>query len=170
MPTSGKNESVNYALMAGSIKRMMTAIVMLSMSLVVAACASGPSKSDLDDEVRRLCAIDGGIKVYETVALPANQFDSSGNVRIPFKRYAKPDDNFFIEAETVLLWTGNPQLDRMHSRVIRRSDGKVLGESIRYGRGGGDIPGPWHDSSLICPDPKIPPYLEQSIFLKDDRK
>lgn len=32
-------------------------------------CFAGCEKSYLDDEVRRLCAIDGGVKVHETVRL-----------------------------------------------------------------------------------------------------
>ncbi len=52
---------------------MKTFFAFLSMLSLTAACA-GPSKGQLDDEVRRLCAIDGGIKVYETVQLPAEKF------------------------------------------------------------------------------------------------
>ncbi len=32
-------------------------------------------KARLDREVERLCAIDGGVKVYETVTLPPDKFD-----------------------------------------------------------------------------------------------
>ena len=40
------------------------------------ACASGPIvKAALDDEISRLCAIDGGVKVYEIVTLPADKFN-----------------------------------------------------------------------------------------------
>ena len=86
-------------------------IPMLCALPFVAACASGPSKADLDDEVRRLCAIDGGIKVYETVRLPAEKFDPYGNVRVPSKARAKPKDEYFFEREQT-----NDHLHRAASR------------------------------------------------------
>lgn len=46
---------------------------------------ASPSKSELDSEVKRLCAIDSGIKVYETVKLPAEIFDKWGVIKIPIK-------------------------------------------------------------------------------------
>ncbi|MBP9101513.1 MAG: hypothetical protein KBF68_09110 [Nitrosomonas sp.] len=41
-------------------------------------------KARLDREVKRLCAIDGGIKVYETVKLPAERFGKD------WGRYTRP--------------------------------------------------------------------------------
>lgn len=43
--------------------QIATSVLLL---LLLTGCSSAPSKSDLDAEVKRLCAIDGGIKVYET--------------------------------------------------------------------------------------------------------
>lgn len=146
-------------------------IPMLCVLPLVAACAGGPSKSDLDDEVRRLCAIDGGVKVYETVKLPAEKFDRWGNVRIPSKETATPSDEYIYESETAILQPGNPQMIRTSYRIIRRSDGKVMGTSIRYGRGGGDIPGPWHPSSFLCPEiSRNIPSIESSVFIKGELK
>lgn len=105
--------------------------------LPLAACSATPSKSELDAEVKRLCAIDGGIKVYETVRLPAERFDQHGNVRIPSKTKAKPTDEYYYDSETVYLREGDPTVIRMVTRIVRRNDEKVLGESVRYARGGG---------------------------------
>ena len=52
---------------------MKTFIALLLLLPVIAGCAT-PSQIMLDAEVKRLCAIDGGIKVYETVRLPAERF------------------------------------------------------------------------------------------------
>ncbi|MDY0014282.1 MAG: hypothetical protein RBS40_15515 [Rhodocyclaceae bacterium] len=142
----------------------MKNLISILLLLPLVACSSTPSKSELDAEVKRLCAIDGGIKVYETVKLPAEKFDQYGNVRIPSK--AKSTDEYYYDSETIYLREGDPTVTRMVTRIVRRSDGKVLGESIRYARGGGDLPGPWHPSSFICPSPTEKPYLEPSIFLK----
>jgi len=124
----------------------------------------------LDYQVRELCAKDGGIKVYETVRLPVNGFDKYGNVSVPFKEYAKSSDEYYYEMDTHYYRKGNPEMSRSRYQVVRRSDGKVLGESVYYGRGGGDLPGPWHGSSFTCPEPTQSIGLEKSIFLKGDKK
>ncbi len=143
-----------------------TFVIGLALLPVLVGCDT-PSQIEADAEVRRLCAIDGGVKVYETVKLPADRFDQYGNVGIPNRRYAQPTDEYFYELETEYLRSGDPTLVRHVGRIFRRSDNKVLGESIRYGRGGGDLPGPWHSSSFSCPG--ISPAtdkLESSVFQK----
>lgn len=146
---------------------MRTLFTLLLLLPLATACASGPSKSELDAEVKRLCAIDGGIKVYERVRLPAERFDKYGNLRIPSKENAKPDDEYYYELDIHYYRKGNPELSRDHFKIFRRSDQKLLGESIRYGRGGGDMLGPWHGSSFVCPEiSSNQPSLEKSIFLK----
>ncbi|HQN47259.1 MAG TPA: hypothetical protein PK034_09405, partial [Rugosibacter sp.] len=116
---------------------MRTLISILLLLPLATACASGPLvKSELDAEVKRLCAIDGGIKVYETVTLPPELIDKYGGIRLPSKTLAKLSDEYYYELEIHYYRKGNPEMSRSHYRVIRRSDGKVLGESIRYGRGG----------------------------------
>lgn len=137
--------------------------------LACAVVLTGCEKARLDEEVRRLCAKDGGIKVYETVKLSPERFDPYGNVRIPSKKDAKPSDEYFYESETTNLRIGDPAMWRDHDRIIRRSDGKVLGEFVHYARRGGDIPGPWHESSFGCPDIKNLPNFENSIFVKEKK-
>lgn len=50
-----------------------------------------------DKKIADLCSRDGGIRVYERVALRADQFDAFGNPRIPDKLNAKPTDPYFYE-------------------------------------------------------------------------
>lgn len=144
----------------------------LYLSLLVSVTfLSGCEQHRLDQQVKELCAKDGGIKVYETVTLPSENFDQWGNVKINIKKYSKPDDAYYLEMDTQFLRKGNPTLVRMVARAVRNSDGKVLGESVRYGRGGGDIPGPWHPSSYTCPEiSQSQPSLESSVFLKGNAK
>jgi hypothetical protein len=146
--------------------------VLLLLTPLATGCAAGPSKADLDDEVRRLCAIDGGVKVYETVTLPAERFDKYGNVRIPLKRSAKPGDDYFYEGVTSVLKPGDPDgagtatVFRMSFKVYRAEDNKLLGEDVTYVRRGGDLPGPWHPSSFTCPSITKTSGVEKQIFLK----
>lgn len=130
---------------------MKTLLVILLALQFVTACISGPSKGQLDDEVKRLCAIDGGIKVYETVKLPAERFDKYGQIRVPAKWLGKPEDEYYSESSTNYLIRGNPEMWKFHFKLYRRSDEKLIGETISYTRIGGDIPGPWHSSSFQCP-------------------
>ena len=127
-------------------------------------------KLQLDKQVRELCAKDGGVKIYETVELTPDLLDWAGRIWIPDKAHAKPSDKYYTETDIHYYRQGNPDLSRRQYRIIRRSDGKVLGELVFYGRGGGDLPGPWHDSSFTCPDPTKIPNFESSIFLKGSRK
>lgn len=120
-----------------------------------------------DARVREMCAKDGGVRVYETAPLTQNLIDKAGRIWIPDKERMKPTDKYYYESEDHYYRQGNPTLLQSRYRIIRRTDGKVLGESIFYGRGGGDLPGPWHESSFTCPNPIQSPGLETSIFKGD---
>lgn len=146
---------------------MKTLLVILLALQFVTACISGPSKGQLDDEVKRLCAIDGGIKVYETVKLPAERFDKYGQIRVPAKWLGKPEDEYYSESSTNYLIRGNPEMWKFHFKLYRRSDEKLIGETISYTRIGGDIPGPWHSSSFQCPQKEDSGYLIREIFIKE---
>lgn len=124
-----------------------------------------------DIQVDRMCRVDGGVKVYETAHLPAEQIDERGNSRLLSKDAARSADQYYYQRDYIHYRERDPQVTRVQHRIIRRSDGKVLGESIRYTRGGGGLPGPWHGSSYICPPvSKESPSLERSIFTrKSDR-
>jgi len=146
-------------------RRMNTKLLAPFLLPLAAACSSGPiAKAALDDEVRRLCAIDGGIKVYETVKLPAENFNQQGNVLIPDKANAKPNDDYYYEWNVNYLLRGNPELWRSEHQIVRAHDGKIIGKSVRYSRRGGDASGPWHESSFSCPEIGSQSSLEKSIF------
>jgi hypothetical protein len=150
---------------------MKTLISLLLLLPLATACASGPGKAELDDEVKRLCAIDGGVKVYETVRLSAEKYDELKRVNfvLPDKSRAKSTDEYYVDTDRHYFRQGNPEMSRRQYRIIRRSDQKILGELVFYGRGGGDLPGPWHGSSFTCPDP-TQVHFESAIFVKGDEQ
>jgi len=152
-----------------SANKSLVVVISVMIALGYAWWAVG-EKMWLDHQVRVLCAKDGGIKVYETVKLPADKFNKYGNVSIPYKERAKPEDKYYLEWKITYLKKGNPSLWQSHHRLIRHSDQKLLGESIMYARSGGDLPGPWHGTSFKCPDPTQHPSLESSVFVKGDNK
>jgi hypothetical protein len=139
--------------------RTLFAVALLLLS--VATGCSTPSKADLDAEVKRLCAIDGGVRVYEAVKLPPEKFNQRGQVA--FYRPGQgedalgPDYIFKSDEQYILGGRSTPEeiaMRRIHSQVMRRADGKLLGEAVMYNRTGGDMPGPWMPSSYYCPDPR----------------
>jgi hypothetical protein len=142
---------------------LIAAIGMLS------ACAT-PSQRAADAEVRRLCAIDGGIKVYETVELPPEKFNEWGQIN--FLRYTQGENalgaEYIFKREITYFEKVNPHIIRFHSKVIRRDDSKLLGETTLYKRSGGDLPLPGYPSSYFCPsvnEADVNALLKQ-IFIK----
>lgn len=124
-----------------------------------------------DAKVRELCARDGGIKVYETVQLPAEQFDKYGNIGVSSKKYAKATDQYYYVIDERIIRNNDPRIIRYATRIMRRVDDKILGIAIRYGRGGGDLPGPWAASTYDCPSiENAEGKLEPSIFSKIGEK
>lgn len=93
----------------------------------------------VDHQVRELCAKDGGVKVYETVKLPADKFNQYGQI----ENFRPIDGENALGPDYKYIWhyidlkKGDPSLSRSHTLIIRRSDNKLLGESISYSRGGG---------------------------------
>ena len=141
--------------------------------LFTPAAISNARKAYYDRQVRALCAKDGGVRVYETVKLAAARLTPSGqpNFDIPIVPHSqlKDSDDFFLEWEIASLKLGNPKLKRRQFRLVRRSDNRLLGESVSYSREGGDLPGPWVGSSFVCPDPTKGKSLEGSVFLRGER-
>lgn len=142
-----------------------TGAVGLAFALALATLLPGCEKWQLDAQVRELCAKDGGMKIYETVALPADQFDQWGVLKgfRPTEREGSLGPDYSYVNETTYIRKGNPEMSRSHTSVVRRRDGKVLGEIVRYSRRGGDAPGPWADSYFSCPpiDPSQPDLLRR---------
>jgi len=139
--------------------------------LSVPALVSNGVKAYYDRQVREMCAKDGGVRVYETVRLPAEKFDELKRVNfvLPDKTQVEPADEYYSETARHYYRKGNPEVSRRQYRIIRRSDQKILGELVFYGRGGGDLPGPWHGSSFTCPSPTQVRF-ESAIFEKGDEQ
>jgi len=139
---------------------MKKIIFVLLISITVYAMFFS-EKARLDREVDRLCTIDGGIKVYETVTLPADKFNERGEINF----YKPTQRENALEPEYIFKWDihyykkSDPSrqdihessMKRDHIQIIRKSDMKLLGEFVLYRRAGGDLPGPWHPSSYRCP-------------------
>ena len=140
----------------------MRKLIPLLFLPLFASCA----KYALDAEVDRLCAIDGGVKVYETVTLPPEKFNEWGQINFyqPIRGENALGPEYLYQSETHYYGEGNPQMLRYHEEVFRRSDGTLLGETTIYVRSGGE----WAPSSYHCPPTSE--SSEQELFKKIFRK
>ena len=120
---------------------------LLLFILMIACCAgcSSVTQMKMDAEVDRLCAIDGGLKIHETVTLPLNKFNKYNQIN--FVKFTQGENalgpDYIWKWKSEYLQPGgdphaNSRMWRSHMQIFRRSDGKLLGESIRYSRYGGD--------------------------------
>jgi hypothetical protein len=146
------------------MKRLASLLLALDLLSGCVSC----TKIKMDAEVDRLCAIDGGIKIYETVSLPPEKFAKNGDINF----YVGSGGENWLGPEYIWKWDnkylqpgGDPNaslsLRRAHLQIFRRSDGKLLGKSIYYSRVGGDsrflneLMGGPPESSYSCPKGSI---------------
>ncbi|MCL2075399.1 MAG: hypothetical protein FWH15_02950 [Betaproteobacteria bacterium] len=134
--------------------------------LVASFWYGGGRKYYYDAEVNRLCAIDGGVKVYETVELPPEKFNEWGQVNFyePMQGENALGSEYVYLREYHYFKRGNPDLFRIGTKIIRRSDEMLLGESAVYIRRDGDFPGPMHPSSFMCPESSIERDVLRQVF------
>lgn len=133
------------------------------LAFLLAGCFR--EKDLLDAEVRKLCAQDGGVKVYETEKVPKELFNEFGEVLVRPVEKASSTDKYAYLAGIKYLQKGNPEMSRTHFQIIRRHDGKVLAESVSYMRYGGDflrLGGP--ESSFRCPRNVDIKYMARQVF------
>ncbi|MDR1849955.1 MAG: hypothetical protein LBQ75_07940 [Zoogloeaceae bacterium] len=122
-------------------------IVLVVLACLVALFWLNEKQKKLNDhydaEVDRLCAVDGGVKVYETVRLPPEKFGSWRGNGINFFDPTQGENalgsEFIYKWKITVYQERNPFVDRNHYEVIRRADNKLLGEATSYGRSGGDV-------------------------------
>jgi hypothetical protein len=121
-------------------------------------------KEAFDERIQTLCAKDGGTRIYEIVKLSKDQVDrwgmprgenwdgsALGNKLGPDYRYSH-SSQYLVRGDPL---RGEVEMYRSIERVYRQTDGKLLGESVSYGRRGGDayielLLGA-HPSAAVCP-------------------
>jgi hypothetical protein len=148
-----------------------------ALVVLLALGTSGCERWRLDRQMELLCKQDGGIKVYETVTLPASEFSNLGQPLARHAQQAKSTEDR-LGPEYLYGWqrsvlvgaaakpeNGEGRLTRVHVSITRRADGRLLGESVSYGRTGGDgFTFGFQPSGNHCPKPRID--LIGSVFIK----
>ena len=127
-------------------------------ALVLAWWLFYPTERDrLDAEAKRLCAIDGGVKVYETVTLPPEKFNQYGQPLIPIGQDSKGFGYFYRGDERHMKGpidpSNGPNLTQHIFQIVRSADGKIMGQLTWYGRSGGCfLYGVVQGCGFQCPD------------------
>jgi hypothetical protein len=104
-----------------------------------------PEKDRLDAEAKRLCALDGGVTVYETATLTPDKFNEYGQPKVPHGKDDVGFGFFYRSDQTHLAGSISQQegdgagLKRHTTQIVRSSDGKLMGEARYYGRHGGNL-------------------------------
>lgn len=145
---------------------------------LLALASGGCERWRLDQQMELLCMKDGGIKVYETVTLPASEFGPGGE---PLFRHRVPGmaredilgpEYRYGSSREILVGGAQPeqasgQLVRLHWTIHRRSDNKLLGEQTEYRRSGGDLlTFGFQPGNASCP--RVERDVEQLVFIKGD--
>lgn len=131
-----------------------------------------------DARIDALCAANGGkdvqVRVFETAMAPETKeyFAETKPVRslhVPSRfpgQSLGPNFPFVMETEKLaVINERNPSVYKYVVRVVRVSDNKILGEQLRYVRGGGGMPAPDPSTPHSCPRDPAAPELTSSVFL-----
>jgi hypothetical protein len=154
----------------------MRSLIIGIMSSLLALSLTGCERYALDRQMEALCKKDGGIKVYETVTLSPDEYERIlfGSVILAKSQedYYGTEYRFLSQSEHLVgkdgdAERGRGELIRHYSAVYRKSDNRLLGESIRYARGGGDFfTFGFQPSGNSCPRLRV--GLGHSIFVKGE--
>lgn len=155
--------------------RSSLAAAAAAVVLGLGGCAS-PAQWRLDATVDKLCEKNGGYKVYEVVTLPSEMFDSrNGLPRFLGLENGKlglgRDYELFSNAQQDRAPAGHPaiRIETEHTTVVRKSDGKLLGELINYRRDGDESDSPFPPTFHQCKEGGDPLKLIRLIFKNNNK-
>ena len=144
---------------------------LVAVAVAVAGCTS--EKDRLDAEAKRLCAIDGGIKVFETVTLPPEAFYENGLPKLVNNKEAELRWGYQKIFVQVNLTSTNdePKLTRDEYKFIRTSDRKIIATSVIYRRLGGSWWGGLiHGDAYSCPSDDVNIDFDRKTFIQGVEK
>lgn len=158
---------------AGMVKLLLIIPGMLVLLALLAVGFFDGRKAYWDYQVQEMCKKDGGVKVFESFAITHPQFLAWGGregirgVPIPHESDKRTDVPVFRRTTDEVLRAGSPEVRRDVTELVRKSDGKVLGRYVYYGRRGGDFPTWAHESSFGC---QMPVSVTEQIILIEGEK
>lgn len=135
--------------------KLLVALLVSPVLVAVAVIGSCEArKAYFDRQIDKMCEKDGGVTVFETVAVSKQDYlrlgGSHGQIPVPEERSATADYPYVSNTTRTVLRSGNPEVTRTDALIKRRSDGKVLARFVSYARIGGDPPSWAHPSHRMC--------------------
>lgn len=152
---------------------MKKLLFVMLLTATLAGCAGyvPGRQSYWDTQVREMCAKDGGVHIIEPVRITKNEMNflggGEGKLMILAKELAHPKSPVYAVREhgEILASEGNAAIGRTEWSIIRRSDGKIVANLVRYSRTGGDFPDFIHQSTFFCPSSEKITSDTQKLFL-----
>lgn len=151
------------------MRRMTVTFVVIAIALSLTGC----ERYALDRQMEELCKKDGGVKVYETVTLSPQEYDEIFSYAATAKsreHYYGPEYRYVSKHEVLVGENAQPEkgegrLSRAYVAIYRRSNDRLLGESVLYGRIGGDgFTFGFQPSTNLCP--RRQRDLGRTVFLR----
>lgn len=145
-------------------------------ALLLAVMLSGCEQARVDAQMEQLCKQDGGMKIYETVILPKEQFTPYGDIKFFQKSNSGGGYQFESKSEQIKVakpalnfFTWNPaNLHKFSYFVIREDDKRVLGSLVMYHRlGGAIVPRLGPDPAKHCPIDIDDKVFLRTVFVQD---
>ncbi len=151
---------------------------------IASSILTGCGSNDITKQLLEYCEKDGGNTVYETVKLQSKRFAAQGQVFGSVEEHSLAsnlasnlannlanklgNDYFYAKQEQVMFagdfYQGMGKLTKVETKITRRSDLKILGQSITYFREGGDGYIKGHPTANTCP--KTLPPIENLVFVE----
>lgn len=151
-----------------SISSRAFAFVLAASVLLGCAGYVPGRKAYWDIQLEEMCAKDGGVTIFEAIAISTERFDRlekvGGYASIPPRQSAKVEDPLFWDESVTVLHDANPRVWRSEQIVRRKTDERVMARVVRYSRVGGDIPSPAHSSHFGCPAEEVILAKRQGVF------
>ena len=141
---------------ASVLKILLLVPVALVLVIVLTVVFFEGRKAYWDHRVREMCEKDGGIVIIEHVHVTAEQAAAlprnGGFYGVAPESLMKSEEMVFSRTKQLVLKGGSPSVFRYETEIVRRSDRKIVGRVVEYGRGDGDFPSYAFPSSFHCPE------------------
>jgi hypothetical protein len=160
-----------------AIRRAAKMAMILLVPGVLGGCAGyAPGRQSYwDAQIAEMCKKDGGVTIFEQVQISKFKYQklarSGGYVGVVSKRLLTEDDVVYAEWAEQILHDSNPRVRRIEQVIKRRDNDRPVARVVSYGRTGGDIPSPAHESSFACPaDVEILSAIEKVYAIQGNTK
>ncbi len=118
----------------------------------------------IDAQMETLCKKDGGMKIYEQVLLPKDQFTKYGDL-VFHKTWNKPGGGYQFISKFEQLKLDKPTLNKTTYMIVRETDLRVLGTYTTYYSTRGIMPRLGPDPVKRCPEDISDGDFLKSVFI-----